>query len=394
MSRAYRTSDGKQIRMAYAGGGYISRKYYVSLVESGHVKDAYDNLIANLNNELLIANELITECFERKEEIEIFLYGSTVEKLSTPIEGNSSRNYRFINAKEWNLETIKGIDWKMFMTAFYVFVFSETSFEGGMWKNIKNILLTLGTNKDILYKNLKQTDLENKEETEREFWNVICYLLKEKIEDWCSEETCWLAFEGVSEVKPVFKLSENINYYELEEYFCDIANKVAIKRLVDDNWEEHSDYDVEWMFFYDEYLELESIDEDIKDIIKHYICERYKEIGEHHGIKYYHGAAHWYEKAKEYANDNQKKEIDLKMKPINRKFETEKVYQKIEKILAGLVLLGVVFLVVFVLLFIIALIGRFATLNRISVVGGIVSLIIEGISALMFGLLMKTGKID
>ena len=188
-----------------------------------------------------------------------------------------------------------------------------------------------------------------------------------------------------------------MNYYELEEYFCNIANNIAIKRLVDDNWEDHNDYDdydVEWMFFYDEYLRLESIDEDIKDIIKHFICERYKEIGDYHGVEYYHGAARWYENAKKYANDNQKKEIDSKMKPINRKFFIEEVFDKIGMLLSLIMLLGVASLVVFVVLFIIALIGSVAALNRVAVTGGIISVIVAVVSLLIIAILIKTGKIE
>lgn len=405
MSILYHQSNGIPIRLAYAGGGYRSHAYSICEIEKEQLQQKYNTFVKSTNNILLLLNKDGFNTFMDSEAVEQFLYGASVKTLSTSIGKErlspGGREYDlFPEVKIWDKELVHNIDWQKFMSTFYVFVFSETSFEFKMWEYIKEILLLIANDSAVLHRVIKNAQDDNDEQQIQEFWNSICYLLKEKIMNWCSNECCWLAFMGIKEAAPIFDLCNNIDFYEIEKYFCSIVDHIALERLLNYDLSIDNIFGINGVFFYDEYSELTAIDENIRK----QICDIIMAMGDSCKSEYL--IVHCYNLAQKYAIKEQKEILDLKMKPYRKK-ESVKIFNSkprtyqlkgkhaeivkaIGRFSVGVTLFSVALLLVWIILFVISLMGSFESLNNFSLTGGIWTLAVAGIS---FGIALTSSWI-
>lgn len=389
MSMPYRISNGTKVNIRYAGGGYRNHFFSISVEDNVSIEEKYNKFVETLDSKILFLNNEGKKYIKDIEEIERFLYGATVEELCTPIERNTdiesltdpfdrmlARTPKFISEKTWDREDVVNMDCQMFIASFYVFVFSDTTFEGAMWGYLQQILLFLSNCNDLVLSTKFYGETSTVKEI-RDFWNVICELLYSKIANWCNEENCWNAFTGITKCKPVFEIWNKPKYDMIEKEFCSMADTIALDRIKDNiNTPPNFELDVNNWFFYDEYFELDDVNKDIKTQIRLLICNRYISGGMYYKNRgCYDVSERWYEEALKYANEEQKEHIYLQLDGVKKSLIHEGVKEWLceELPIYFFIICFFVFLIC-VILFVVTLVIDSSILHKISLIGGIISL--------------------
>lgn len=199
-----------------------------------------------------------------------FLYGYSVEELMEESESDKTRYKKYIHEpQEWTSQMVMSMDWKMFCFAYYAFLGADNDFESKVWDVLKYIFLTLKKTPEILTSLLKINNIKSDEEECSLFWETIYDGLQTKIFKLLTAATCHTAFVSMCNVSDVFT-DERYQYLKnrCSKFFGEIA-----KRRIDNihnkqyTVSELVNYNIESLFFYQDYFETL----DNNEVIKQYV---------------------------------------------------------------------------------------------------------------------------
>lgn len=196
------------------------------------------------------------------ESLYEFLYGCSLSELLEPdtsedLQLTVPRNKWKKGPKEWNPNNVETMDWDLFCATYYVFLCSNNDFYTQPWVSLSAILRILQSNSQILHdllsKNGRSTDLT-------EFWETIYDGLQEKVILNLEEATCYIAFHSLHQLKALFPEDK---YKVLEQKCCEFVDVSARDRIASLNEKRYAakelvDFDIETLFFYSEYFEVDA----------------------------------------------------------------------------------------------------------------------------------------
>ncbi len=400
MSIPYRFPNGSYGRIMIAPGGFRESMAHLSFREdSDPVEGKYIKVIEDCNCQLLTVSDNYICYFSKITDVSKYLYGITADELCTPNDPES-RYSSYPEMIEWNNDKVSSLNWDMFLLAFYLFVFSDSDFSSFYWRQLQQILRII-ENDNNLFKRVTFGKTKNFNEDVNIFWNKIYEELGKKVLRMCSAQTCWLAFQGLKEIQETFSIAEHTQCIELEKMFCMLMDGIAVEKIRRDDRDKiryltFDSLDINNIFFYDEYFELESVDSKTKEEVFNMAFERFLWAADllRDNNRNYISADKLYEKALEYANAEQRLLIDSRRKAIipyikeqeeiKRKEKQKETRIKLtENITFSIILVTILALIVFVILLVVSLIFSLKGLLNVSWVGAVISIAIAIISFLV-----------
>lgn len=399
MSIPYRFPNGSYGRIMIAPGGFRESMAHLSFREdSDLIEEKYAKVIEDCNCQLLTVSDNYISYFSEVTDVSKYLYGITAEELCTPNDPEA-RYSSYPEMIEWNNDKVSSMNWDMFLLAFYLFVFSDSDFSSFYWRQLQQILRII-ENDNNLFKRVTFGKTKNFNEDVNIFWNKIYEELGKKVLRMCSAQTCWLAFQGLKEIQETFSIAEHTQCIELEKMFCMLMDGIAVEKFRRDDRDKIryltiDSLDINNIFFYDEYFELESVDPETKEEVFNMAFERFLWAADllRDNNQNYISADTLYEKALDYANAEQRLLIDSRRKAIMPYIQKQEEIKRKEKrkddnrkiaetITIPAVSIAVLALVVFIILTIISLIFSLEKLFDVSWVGAVISTAIGIISYL------------
>ncbi len=399
MSVPYRFKDGSFGRIIFNIPALRKQMSHLSFSESSiSVEEKYTEITESCNCQLLTVSDNCLAYFSKVSDISKYLFGVTAEELCTP-NNPENRYSSYPEAIAWDKSKISTMNWDMFLLALYLFIFSESEFSSFYWKQLKQIIQGIQSD-DNLFKRVAFGKTKNFYEDANTFWNKTYEELGKKVLRMCSAQTCWLAFQGLKEIKETFSIIEHEQYVELEKKFCTLMDGIAIEKLLYDD-RDKIEYltidalDINNIFFYDEYFELESVDLSAKKEIYKLAFERFLWAADwlRDRNQNYIAADKMYDKALQYANAEKASLIKsrrennrafiLKQRKLDKKNKIKNAAKSIfELIMVIGVIAGAIIGVIFTVLTLISLVFSLNGLFDVSWVGMVICFSITAASVL------------
>ena len=200
-----------------------------------------------------------------------FLYGYTFSELMEVDESKTVSYYKsWINEpQKWTKPIVLAMDWDLFCLSYYTLLCTCNSFESKPWKVLLDILQMMKHDPKILPAILLQCDRTYDNTACAEFWGTIYNGLCTKALYWLEEQTCYTAYEALSQIHGILP---DDRYQELESKCCTFWSDIAQKRIDEEINKTHTvkeliNFDGELVFFYKEYFALASTDENTKQYV-------------------------------------------------------------------------------------------------------------------------------
>lgn len=200
-----------------------------------------------------------------------FLYGHTLSELMEVDKSKTVSYYEsWINEpQKWTKPMVLSMDWDLFCLSYYTLLCTCNSFKSEPWKVLLNILQMMKHDPKILPAILLQWDRSYDTTVCTEFWETIYNGLYTKALSWLKEQTCYTAYEALSQIRSILP---NDRYQELEGKSCAFWAGIAQNRIDEETTKTHTvkelvNFDGELVFFYKEYFALGSTDNSTKQYV-------------------------------------------------------------------------------------------------------------------------------
>lgn len=213
-----------------------------------------------------------------------FLYGYTLSELMEVDESKTDRYYKsWLNEpQKWTKPIVLAMDWDLFCLSYYTLLCTCNSFKSEPWKVLLDILQMMKHDPKILPAILMQCGRTYDNTACAEFWGTIYSGLCTKALYWLKEQTCYTAYEALSQVRGILP---DDRYQELESKCCTFWADIAQKRIDEEITKPHTvkklaNFDGELVFFYKEYFALTSTNENEKQYVLNTIYNFLSAIGD------------------------------------------------------------------------------------------------------------------
>jgi len=209
--------------------------------------------------------------FGTLEPLYEFLYGQPIETFllndrdKSPIMAYMSAD----KPQEWTQAMVESMDWELFCLSYYTFLYSKSDFCSQIWDALESILGILQENPALVTYLLTKNG-RNSELAVLDFWETIYDGLYKKVIFQLDEKRCYKDFRCLKKVESI--LPEFV-YQPLERECCAFFDEIARNRI-DTAFYENSytvrelvSFNIEELFFYEEYLSLSSSCAETKEYV-------------------------------------------------------------------------------------------------------------------------------